>query len=329
MDSREEGKLTFAVIGDFGGHPQPPYTTWTQRKLARVMAVEVGKNFGTRFIVGLGDNFYFNGVKKVEDPRFHQTFENVYSDPVLKTSKWYMIAGNHDHHGNVSAQIAYSKVSPRWHFPDFFYTKEEKIPGTSATIQLVMIDTTLLCGFKKGPHFPTQESQMRWIKDTLESSKADYLLVCGHHPVLSVGMHGNTHCLLDKLKPLMEEHDVTAYFSGHDHNLQHIKAKDSDVHYFVTGNGNFYNPSTWNRHTVPHKALKYFYGHSGAFTLLEATPSELKVKMMDDNAKEMHMVKLLPRSRVDVDPQVNHSVLDDFFSLQTAYDNAPASDDYE
>ena len=51
-------------------------------------------------------------------------------------------------------------------------------------------------------------------------SSADYIIVAGHHPVLSAGAHGNTGCLVSRLKPLLEKYGVTAYFSGHDHNLQ-------------------------------------------------------------------------------------------------------------
>lgn len=46
--------------------------------------------------------------------------------------------------------------------------------------------------------------------------------MAGHHPILSAGAHGNTQYLESKLKPLLEESDVTAYLSGHDHNLQVI-----------------------------------------------------------------------------------------------------------
>ena len=44
--------------------------------------------------------------------------------------------------------------------------------------------------------------------------------MAGHHPVLSAGIHGSTPYLVANLRPLLEENDVTAYISGHDHNLQ-------------------------------------------------------------------------------------------------------------
>ena len=61
----------------------------------------------------------------------------------------------------------------------------------------------------------------------------------------SVAEHGPTDTLVQKLKPLLEKYNVTAYMCGHDHNLQHIT--DSGVQYYVTGAGHLIDPSTAHR----------------------------------------------------------------------------------
>ena len=70
----------------------------------------------------LGDNFYHtakshcsnsgicpdntDGIDGVE--RFESTFEKIYTAESLTRIPWYAIAGNHDHGGNVTAEIGYT-----------------------------------------------------------------------------------------------------------------------------------------------------------------------------------------------------------------------------
>ncbi|CAK8690296.1 unnamed protein product [Clavelina lepadiformis] len=104
--------LNFMMAGDFGGWPAPFYTTPTQITVAEKMgqSADVTK---PSFILALGDNFYFLGVKDERDERFKKTFEDVYTAAGLFTP-WYPTMGNHDWHGNAHAQLDYSHVSKRW-----------------------------------------------------------------------------------------------------------------------------------------------------------------------------------------------------------------------
>ena len=66
--------LSFLVVGDWGGQSDPPYYTEAEKEVAGCMA-ETAANIGSQFTMALGDNFYPDGVKDVDDPRFNETFE--------------------------------------------------------------------------------------------------------------------------------------------------------------------------------------------------------------------------------------------------------------
>uniref|UniRef100_A0A183C9Y4 Tartrate-resistant acid phosphatase type 5 n=1 Tax=Globodera pallida TaxID=36090 RepID=A0A183C9Y4_GLOPA len=286
-------KLTFFIIGDMGGssiwQPVNPYTTHAQRSVAAAMKI-LAKDEQPQFVVNLGDNFYWNGVREVKDGRFESTFENVYDKPLLDVP-WYPILGNHDRHGSAQAQIDYTQRtgssrcaqaqidytqrtgSSRWTFPAEsenkpWYKVKYEFGSTSknkknTVVEFLMIDTVLKCGetediksdsylawifheSNKNPKEPLPgkdkfaKEQDDWLKQSIEQSNANYLFVAGHYPMYSVGKHGFYNNCLTEMDQLMRKNKVTAYLSGHDHNLQHLQLTQSDGNafdYIISGAG--------------------------------------------------------------------------------------------
>ncbi|VDD94633.1 unnamed protein product [Enterobius vermicularis] len=260
--SKFYGQADFDEIKKFfwyTGLPVYPYYTYTQTKVAKAMANLDDGNM-TQFVLTTGDNIYYTGVDGVDDKRFQvtysyshvkaemsgtwkKTFENVYRSPGLD-KPWYFVAGNHDHFGNITAQIMYTYKSDKWTFPAPFYTISYEFGPQKTRVDIIAIDTINLCGntvdlehagffgffkmlFSKtntDPHQPKNvtlaEHYLQWIEHQLNSSKADYLFVVGHYPIYSASSHGSSSCLIKKLNPLLQKYNVTSYFSGHDHNLQ-------------------------------------------------------------------------------------------------------------
>jgi len=268
------GSTDFLVMGDWGGVPIIPWHTPAEADVAAAMGTEAAAVKAT-FALALGDNFYETGIKDEHDPRFKHTFEDVFTSKNLQSENFFkVLAGNHDHKGNVTGQIQYSSISSRWHFPSLYYEWTENVTDSDnnaiATAQFIMIDTVTLAGNSEDEHgeslmgdqytgpadVAAAGTQMDWINATLTASTADYIIMSGHFPVWSVCEHGPTSRLLTDLKPLLEKHQVAVYFAGHDHCEQHID-EGNFVQYHVVGAANQNQGSAKNRAKVPKADLKF------------------------------------------------------------------------
>ncbi|XP_062460177.1 tartrate-resistant acid phosphatase type 5 [Pezoporus occidentalis] len=301
------GSVQFLALGDWGGVPDPPFVTPREVATAAAMG-RAASELGADFVLALGDNFYYEGVRDEWDPRFQDTFERVFTAPALRSLPWFVLAGNHDHAGNVSAQIAYGKRSPRWHFPHPYYSLRLSLPGTNASARLLLLDTVLLCGGGSDsddgyPAAPREragaEAQLEWLRRRLVAAERDrFVLVAGHYPLWSAGEHGPSACLRRLVRPLLRRHRVSAYICGHDHNVQFLW--EGGVGYVVSGAGNFMEGSRRHEGALPPGSLRFFYGapaSPGAFAHIRLEPHAATVTFLEATGRLLHREVLPPRHR--------------------------------
>jgi len=282
--------LDFLMMGDWGGESTVPYYTPDEKNTASILG-SIASSTAIMAVFGIGDNFYDEGVSNASDPRFQETFEDVFTASSLKNMPFYMIAGNHDHEQNVTAQVVYSNKSARWRYPNYWYSLHWQIPNTSPsrTIQIIMIDTVTMCGGQQDLEFcqrhniPLSECKLEitgpsdsdsaqeewdWLKQELEQSTADFLIVAGHYPVYSIAEHGPTPCLVEQLEPWLLEYNVTAYVSGHDHTFEYINVPGQYVNYIVTGGAHVCDSSIAHAADIPKDSLKFHGCQGGGFVRL-------------------------------------------------------------
>jgi tartrate-resistant acid phosphatase type 5 len=303
----DASKVNFLAVGDWGGIPFWPFTTPGQKASAKGMG-KVAESIDSQFVIALGDNFYFSGIDDAHSSRFKETFQDVYTASSLM-KPWYAIAGNHDHKGNVSAQIEYTQFdgTGRWQFPALYHSHNFISEDETTTIDLILLDTIDLCSMNDGLHeeeegyfdpLPLRSKedapdQWEWLENKMAASTATYLLVGGHFPVYSVCDHGNTDTLIQHLKPMLEKYDAH-YLSGHDHCMVHVQEQDKKVNYILSGMGDTCCYEASKKDTVPEGSLKWFiakenHGHifdhdvTGGFTSFQADKDNLSVTYHDQH----------------------------------------------
>lgn len=214
--------MNFLILSDWGQRGNA-----TQRAVANGMA-RVAESAGAQFVISCGDNFYDAGVASIDDSHWQESFEGVYHAPALQIP-WYVTLGNHDYGGDVEAQIAYSKRSPRWILPAHYYAIEQPVDDDIWAL-FVYLDTTpfLLRYYPEGVEAlrnvanQDTDQQLQWLEATLAESRARWKIAVGHHPFYSASpFHGDSPELQQSVLPLLQRYGVRLYCCGHEHDLQH------------------------------------------------------------------------------------------------------------
>jgi len=276
------GSLNFLVISDWGGKGGT-----TQVAVARQMGrTAVAQQ--SSFVVTCGDNYHGSGISSADSSRWKAEYEDIYKDPALMIP-WYASLGNHDNRGKADAEIAYSKLSPRWKMPARYYTHTERIDGANEAL-FVHLDTSPFVAsyHKKGSSYHVQDqdpkAQARWLKSVLAASRARWKIVVGHHPIYAAaGAHGDTKELVAEVLPLLEKYGVQAYFCGHDHVLQHLV--HGKVNFFVCGGGATHR-------TVKERPDVRFGAGSAGFLTMTLTAAEAQAAYIDDKGKELYRTSI-------------------------------------
>jgi tartrate-resistant acid phosphatase type 5 len=161
----------------------------------------------------LGDNVMPDGVSGVDDPQWESKVETPYAG--LGLGLWAVL-GNHDHRGDVQAQVDYSERSELWHMPARYYAFER------GPVAFFALDTQAM-----------DRAQRRWLRRGLRQSQAPWTVVYGHHPLRSHGEHGPAKRPLSRIRCAVERH-ADLYLSGHDHGQEVLAGRAT---YVVMGSG--------------------------------------------------------------------------------------------
>ena len=126
--------------------------------------------------------------------------------------------------------------------------------------------------------------QLQWLAHELASSRAQWKIVVGHHPVFSGGRRQGTPALHEWVAPLLERYGVQVYLSGQTHALEHLAV--GSVHYLVSGAGA--DP----RRAAATTGSRFVAGDRLGFLLMGLTPTDVHVEFQDEGGVSLYRARI-------------------------------------
>jgi tartrate-resistant acid phosphatase type 5 len=277
-------RVDLLALGDWG------IDTPAQAAVASAMKGYVEKNgIALDAVLLLGDNFYVDLEKGVEDPAWKELFERRFDRKGLDVP-FYAVLGNHDYSGGkAQIQLDYAKRNPgsRFKMPARWYRAD--LPGERPLVALIALDSNRgSLGKEKWPE------QARWLESELSKVGEIPWTVCfAHHPLFSDSVHGDEDDLQEAWGPAFKKNDVDFYLAGHDHALQHLQIPEWPMSFLVSGGGGY------DLYEIEGDRAAFARSVHG-FVHLRFTPEKAQVVFVDRAGKTIHRFERARAGKVTV-----------------------------
>ena len=279
-----KGDINLFIANDLGRNGY-----YEQKPIAELMG-KMGEEIGPEAVIAAGDVHHFEGVISTQDPLWMTNYELIYSHPELMIS-WFPVLGNHEYRGSTQAVLDYRNVSRRWEIGGRYYTKVYDDNGVS--IRLVLIDTTpLINRYHHDSTYPDVDSQdidaqLKWIDETLNAAKEDWVIVVGHHPMYAQTKKDEIEQkdMQSRLLPILQRYKdkVAMYACRPIHNFQHIRRGNDGIDYVVNTSASLARKVSATEGTV-------FCSPSEGFSVVSATKQQLNLYMIDKTGNVIHQI---------------------------------------
>lgn len=235
-------------------------------------------------IILLGDNFYYDGVEDIYDPLWN-TYEYFFKN--ISKNNIYSVIGNHDYHKNPRSQIN----NIYWNTPSFYYKLE-----LDNSADLFFIDTVQL--YKEHCNITTskiervhnkdiniiENEQIEWLNWELMKSYHKKKIIFGHYPIVSNGFYEK---LMDPfynvLLPILIRYNVSAYVSGHEHNIQYVNKKIEyyNLNQFIIGSSSENRVNEYRNTNISHNDM--FDNNSNYILIIYLNNDKIVFDFMNEN----------------------------------------------
>jgi acid phosphatase type 7 len=264
--------MKFVALGDSG-------TGGDAQKALKKRLTEVDFDF----LLFLGDIAYKSGTPS----QVQNNFFEIYAD-ILKYVPAYPSIGNHERRTQEGRPYFEAFVLPK---PERFYSFDW------GDVHFVALDTT-----------QHDTEQLEWLQQDLASTKQQWKIAFGHHPMYTNSLRGPQRGLREAYAKIFADGKVDLVVTGHEHQYERFRV--GDVNYVVSGGGGAQLTRFFGMSKSIERAMKHH------FLAFEVTADTLTMKVIDIEGTEIESMKLTkerpadsPKARVDGLPEGDQTLV--------------------